>query len=118
MLLARALAQIWEETDAGARYLLLDEPTASLDPAQQHRVLRAVHRFARTNGVGVCVVMHDLNLAAQYADRLLLMKEGRGIPCGVAHEVLTRPYLRACYGVEAEIMRHPRLPVPLVVTAA
>ena len=72
--LARVLAQIIDSP--GDRLLLLDECTSALDPAHQQLVLDLVRRLAKEEGVAVLAVVHDLNLAAQFADRLLLMKAG------------------------------------------
>lgn len=75
--LARALAQVWDApADAASRFLLLDEPTASLDPAHQLTALEAARRFAGEGG-GVIAVLHDLRLARAYADRVALLRGGR-----------------------------------------
>jgi iron complex transport system ATP-binding protein len=117
--LARVLAQIWEarhdETDTdGARFLLLDEPTSNLDLAHQHSTLGVARRFAR-EGVGVLVILHDLNLAAQYADRILMLNDGRIAHAGSPREVLTRDAIHEVFGVEAIVTRHPSADCPLVV---
>jgi iron complex transport system ATP-binding protein len=111
--LARVLAQIWEP--GGARCLLLDEPTSSLDLAHQHQALQGARRFALEQGVAALVVLHDLNLAARFADRLLLLKDGRTAATGRPADVLTPHHLSGCFGVEALVMTHPRHNVPLVV---
>src|SRR5690606_40573359 len=72
--LARVLVQIWEMRPY-PRYLLLDEPTSSMDIAQQHHVLQIVSRLKKRN-IGVLAIVHDLNLAAAYADKVVLLKEG------------------------------------------
>jgi len=113
--LARALAQIWEP--ATERYLLLDEPTASLDIAHQHEILRVARRLAG-QGVAVVAVVHDLNLAAEYADRMLLLESGRVLARGTPAAVLTEPNIRAAFGVDSVVLPHPRLQVPLVVPLA
>src|SRR5690606_32453342 len=89
--LARVLAQL-----AGARraFLLLDEPTSSLDPAQQHAVLSLARARARA-GFGVVAVLHDLSLVGRYADRVLLLRDGGVQACGSPWEVLTPPRLAA-----------------------
>ncbi len=111
--LARVLAQIWEEGGA-ARYLVLDEPTASFDLAHQQLTLEIVRRLAG-RGVGVVMVLHDLNLAARCADRLLLLQCGGIAASGSAIEVLTRDNLRTVFQVEAHIDTHPVAGTPLVV---
>jgi iron complex transport system ATP-binding protein len=115
--LARALAQVWEDAGHGARYLLLDEPVASLDPAHQHLALATARSFAKDRGVGVLAVLHDPNLAAQYAERVILLKRGRVIAQGAPRAVLTPDHLAECYGLPATVVPHPRLDVPLVVMA-
>lgn len=101
--LARVFAQIWTPPDHGARYLLLDEPTANLDLAHQHEVLGAVRQFSST-GVGVIMVLHDLNLAQRYADRVLLMHEGRVHACGKPRDVLTAESIRNVFEVEVDFL--------------
>jgi iron complex transport system ATP-binding protein len=113
--LARALAQIWEADERGPRYLLLDEPVASLDLAHQHNALRLVREFVRERGVGAVAVLHDLNLAAQYADRIAVLKAGRLAACGAPDAVLTERLVADCFAVRALVMRHPRTNCPLVI---
>mgnify|MGYP001257865857 CR=1 FL=1 len=111
--LARVLAQL----DGATRpFLLLDEPTSSLDPAQQHAVLSLARERAR-RGWGVVAVLHDLALVGRYADRVLLLRDGRVQACGTPWEVLTPVRLAACYGIEAVVLPHPADGSPLVVAA-
>ena len=114
--LARVLAQLWEPSPHGERFLLLDEPTASLDLAHQALVLDVVKDFA-AQGVGVCLVVHDLNLAARCADRLLLLREGDIVAAGSPVEVLTEATLQAVFDVKVQVLTHPQRAVPLVVQA-
>jgi len=103
--LARVLAQIWDEAPAGAaRYLLIDEPTASLDPAFQLLVLDTARDLAR-RGVGVMAVLHDFNLAALHADRLAVMKDGRIAYLGTPEQVIRADMMRDVYGIEAMVGR-------------
>jgi iron complex transport system ATP-binding protein len=114
--LARALAQIWEPShDAAARFLLLDEPTASLDLAHQHDCLRAVRALA-TQGLGVLVVLHDPNLALRYASQATLLGGGRVIEQGPPAQVITAATLERLYGVPVRLLRSEgdRLPVVVV----
>ena len=101
--LARVLAQIWEPVDDN-RYLLLDEPTASLDLAHQHASLAAARSFAST-GVGVLAILHDPNLALAYSDRVTLLCCGQLIAQGTAQQVLSRDNLEKVYGVNVEILQ-------------
>jgi iron complex transport system ATP-binding protein len=112
--LARVLAQIWEP-HAGPRCLLLDEPTSGLDLAHQQQALKGARRFALEQGVAALVVLHDLNLAAQYAERIALLHQGRLVTCGSPREVLTAARLAEYFDVEAAILAHPRSGAPLVV---
>ena len=96
--LARALAQLAAgRLLGGGHALLLDEPTASLDVAHQIGVMRAA-RAAAEQGAAVVVVLHDLTLAAAFADRIALMAEGRLAALGPPREVLTEAALSALYG--------------------
>ncbi|MGH8046770.1 MAG: heme ABC transporter ATP-binding protein [Chthoniobacterales bacterium] len=94
--LARALAQVGME--GGGRWLLLDEPTSSLDLRHQHDILRIVRNFAATGGC-VVVVLHDLNLCARYADKVCLMHYGRVLGSGDAAAVMTPDWLSIAYGI-------------------
>jgi len=98
---ARALAQLAPSGDeTGPRYLLLDEPTASLDPAHQHALL-ATARALAAEGLGVLAVLHDLNLAAQYADRVVVLAGGRVAAQGPPGTALTPRLLQLVFGIEA-----------------
>ena len=100
-LLARALAQ---ET----RFLLLDEPTSNLDPRHQLEVLNLLTKLKNDRRMGLAVVLHDLNLAARYADDMVLLHQGRAAARGAPEEVLTPDNLARVYGVEAVIDRDGR----------
>lgn len=104
--LARVLAQIWEPVDDQPRYLLLDEPTASLDLAHQHEVLAATRAFA-ARAVGVIAVIHDPNLALLYADRSLIMSTGHVVACGPTPEILTAERVSSVFGIEVESIERP-----------
>ena len=112
---ARVLAQIWERSAVGNRYLLLDEPTSSLDLAHQHRTLSTARELA-ASGVGVAVVVHDLNLASEYADTILLMKNGREQATGTPKEVLTPNNIQDVYDITAIVQPHPCRRCPLIIT--
>jgi iron complex transport system ATP-binding protein len=101
--LARVLAQVWERADH-ERYLLLDEPTASLDLAHQHLCLRLARQLA-AEGVGVLVILHDPNLALSYADDITLLCCGQSVAQGSPEQVLTRDHLEKVYGVKVDILR-------------
>ncbi len=113
--LARVVAQVWEPlSDGVARFLLLDEPTASLDLAHQHDCLRAVRELAR-RGLGVLVILHDPNLALRYASRATLLRDGRMLATGAPEEVITAEALEQLYGVPVRLVRaNGELPVVTV----
>lgn len=113
--LARVLAQIWEVSPDGERYLVLDEPTSSFDLAHQQLTLEVVRNLAE-KGVGVLMVIHDLNLAARCSDQMLLMQCGRIVISGTPQEVLQRDIISRVFQVEASIGVHPLSGTPLVIT--
>lgn len=97
--LARVLAQVWEHAGAdGASWLLLDEPEASLDIAHQHHVLGHAQALAR-QGYGVIAVLHDLNLAARYADEVALLAHGQLLRHGSPAHALDAEVLSRVYGI-------------------
>jgi iron complex transport system ATP-binding protein len=98
--LARALLQLGE---GGGGVLLLDEPTSALDPQQQHR-MGALLRQVAARGVAVAVILHDLALAACYADRAAVLADGRLLACAAAGEALAPTVLRQAFGVEFEVV--------------
>ena len=112
---ARVLAQVWEEPGDGPCYLLLDEPTTSLDLAYQHHTLETFRQFA-AKGAGVLAVLHDLNLAAQFADRIVVLRDGHQLASGCPHDVLTPDIIQAAFAFSATVMPHPSRPCPLVVS--
>ena len=83
--------------------LLLDEPTAALDLRHQVRILDALRRRVHGRSRAAAVVLHDLNLAAAFCDRILLMDKGRTVCCGPPEEVLRYPVLKGVYGTEVYI---------------
>jgi iron complex transport system ATP-binding protein len=95
--------------------LILDEPTTFLDPAAQIALLDIVRSLNRELGRAVIMVLHDLNLAARYADNLIVMQDGRVVAEGSPETVVTREMLRDVFGVEAEIIVDPRTGTPLVM---
>ncbi len=111
---ARALTQIWHPVEDSARYLFLDEPTSALDLARQHDLLHRVHKFARQN-VAVVIVLHDLNLAAQYADRILVLDHGCPVGWGVPSRTLQPELIQNTFGLSVIVAEHPTKDVPLIV---
>lgn len=107
VIVARALAQ---ETPV----LLLDEPTAHLDVGHQVAVLSLMRTIARQQGKAVVSVVHDLTLAGQYCDRLVMLRAGSVIATGTPDEVLRPELLADVYGLAVEVFPHPRTGRPVV----
>ena len=110
--LARVLAQVWP--GKSEQTLLLDEPTSMLDPLHQHTTLQALRAFADRGGA-VMVILHDFNLAARYCDRLLLLESGRACALGTPEDVLLPEALKAVFGLEVLVQRHPERGHPLII---
>jgi iron complex transport system ATP-binding protein len=108
VIIARALAQ-------EAPLLLLDEPSANLDLGHQIAVARLIRRLAHEEGFAVLAAIHDLPLAALYADRMVLLREGVIIASGAPAEVLTRENVIAAYGVDAALVSIEGLTGPIVL---
>lgn len=106
-MIARALAQ-------APQVLLLDEPTAFLDIQHQIEICTIVRRLKEERGLTVVLVSHDLNLASQYCDRILMLKAGKLFRLGSPHEVIDADVLRAVYGCDVLIDCHPDSGVPRV----
>ena len=111
---ARALAQILGPplTD---KLLQLDEPTSSLDPKNQHETMHLVRDLASRGLTCICV-LHDLNLAASYCDRVALLRAGRIHAIGRVSDVLTPQNIHDVFGIEVDIVHHPRNKGPVIVT--
>ena len=99
-ILARALAQ-------QAPVLLLDEPTSALDVGHQQRVLELVDALRAERGLTVLSAMHDLTLAAQFAERMVLLAGGRAVAAGPARSVLTEGTIREHYGASVRVLEGP-----------
>ena len=109
LLIARVLAQ---ETKA----ILLDEPTANLDIGRQVEILDLIKNLCSENNLAVLAAIHDLNLATQYCNRLILINDGRIQAEGTPREVITSQNIKEVYGAESCVYTHPvnRLPVVLL----
>jgi iron complex transport system ATP-binding protein len=105
--LARALAQ-------QPRVMFLDEPTAFLDLRHVAELLVELRKLCAESGVAVAATMHDLNAAASYADRVLLLDNGSIVACGRPEEVLTERNLEQVYQVKVHIGRNPMSGAPVV----
>ncbi|MFR9720281.1 heme ABC transporter ATP-binding protein [Aeromonas diversa] len=113
---ARVLAQIWHSADdePRPRLLLLDEPTSALDLKHQHQLL-AMARAVAGSHTAVLAVLHDLNLAARYGDRLIMLERGRLIADGTPRQVLQAPLIERLYGYPARVINDPQGAHPIVL---
>jgi iron complex transport system ATP-binding protein len=111
VIIARVLAQ---QTQA----ILLDEPTANLDIGRQIEVLDLIKGLCSNNNLSVAIALHELNLAAQYCDRLVLINKGK-IHCqGVPSEVITEDNIKYVYGAGSYVGGHPLSGLPVVLPTA
>jgi len=95
--------------------MVMDEPTASLDLGHQTGVMDLVRDLQRQRADAIVVAMHDLTLAAQYCDRLVMVTDGRVFAQGTPREVLTRDVISEAYGAEVLVLMHPEAGSPVVV---
>ncbi len=95
--------------------ILLDEPTANLDISHQVGILDLIKKLCLEKKLAVLVALHDLNLAAQYCDRLLLIKDGQIHAEGTPSEVITPKNIEEVYGVESCVYPHPASHLPIVL---
>lgn len=114
---ARMLAQLWDRIESRQpSCLLLDEPLNSLDLSFQHSIMHLVRQLSRQN-VGVLMVLHDLNLAAQYADVINIMKDGKSYALGTPNDVFQADIIEMAFDCPVHIMRHPHQQCPFVIAA-
>jgi iron complex transport system ATP-binding protein len=111
---ARVLAQIWEQPVNKHRYLLLDEPIASLDLNYQHEFLRITKEIALQNTVTVAVI-HDINLALRYADQIILLQNGHILAVGTPEQVITAENIFSLYVVKSKIVKDPHSQQPYFI---
>ena len=121
---ARVLAQLWpnaananDSTHATPRYLLLDEPTAALDLAHQHRLLTTVRGLTRDWHIGALAIVHDPNLAARHADTIALLADGAIIAQGAPRDVMRPDLIEQCYGFAVRMLDAGRDHAPVAVPA-
>lgn len=106
--IAMALAQ-------GTDVLLLDEPTTFLDLAHQVEVLDLLTDLNRSRGTTIAMVLHDINLAARYADHLFAMRDGHILASGAPQDVVTPALIDEVFGLDAEVISDPVSHTPLVI---
>jgi iron complex transport system ATP-binding protein len=99
---ARAIAHF-----QGHAWILLDEPTASLDPRHEQLLMQQIHALTRAQNYGVMVIMHDLNLAALWCDRVMLLKEGTLIADDCPSKTFTDTNLLECFDMSMYVFPHP-----------
>lgn len=104
--LGRLMAQLWNSSPE-QRYLFLDEPTSALDLYHQQQTLRLLKKMTREAPFSVCTVLHDLNLAALYADKILLLHQGTLVASGTPKEVLNSELLTRWYQADLCVCDHP-----------
>ena len=102
---ARVLAQLWFDSDASCRYLFLDEPLTFLDIRHQIDFMKKIRAFAAANDVVTVGVVHDLNLAARFADHIVLLNETRIVTSGTPAEVLTTERIHDVFGVTPTLLQ-------------
>jgi iron complex transport system ATP-binding protein len=95
--------------------MLLDEPTTFLDIGHQLEVVHLLQELNRSQGRTIVIVVHDLNLAARYADHLVAIDDGRIAEEGPPHRVVTAELLRSVFGVEVDVILDPRTGAPICV---
>ena len=111
--LARVLTQVSQYQQ---KIVMLDEPTSALDLSHQHNTLRLARELAN-EGAAVVVVLHDLNLAAQYSDRIIVLKDGKLQADGKPWEAITTEMIEHVYGHKTLIQTHPMYDFPVVYAA-
>jgi iron complex transport system ATP-binding protein len=100
-----------------ARILLLDEPTSALDIAHQVEVLSLIRELGRQRNASTIVVLHDINMAARYADRIFALKKGRLIAAGSPEEIMEAGTLQTIFGVPMALVRNPETGQPIAHVA-
>ena len=111
--LARVLAQVWE-IQGFPRYILLDEPTSSLDIARQQLIFGLVKK-ACTRNIGVLAIVHDLNQVSQFADQLYLLKDGHIAAKGSPKEIFTKPIIEETFCCKVNVYNDPCTNCPYIV---
>ncbi|MDA9557648.1 ATP-binding cassette domain-containing protein [Vibrio sp.] len=111
----RAFLQL-KETPKHA-VLLLDEPTSALDLAYQKQVLKTLKTYCQQQAMCIVIILHDLNLAARYADYILMIKEGHQIAFGRTKNILTPNNIKTVFDYDALILPHPTEDYPIITEA-
>ncbi|WP_236978837.1 ATP-binding cassette domain-containing protein [Membranihabitans maritimus] len=117
VLLAKCLVQLDDKCEQGdSKYLFLDEPTASIDIQHSFKILQLVKELTIKKGIGVFAILHDLNLAAQFADKIIILKNGRITHKGSPTEVFKETHIESSLGIKSIIQKHPLFGCPHITT--
>ena len=121
--LARVLSQIWDpisnqknDDNNQQRYLLLDEPTSALDMRHQHAVFDIARRFALEQNVAVLTIVHDLNLASQYSDQVVMLLNGQMQYYGPTVDGLQQDKICSVFDIDAKVLQPTELDFPIIIT--
>lgn len=110
--LARVMAQL--HNDVESKLAFFDEPLNNLDIRYQHQILEKIQSFTR-QGNSAILVLHDLNLAAEFADKVLLLKQGKVVAHGVPDEIFTEEIIRKAYDFPCAICSNPVTKCPMII---
>ena len=114
---AQQMVEIAKAVSWNADIVIMDEPTSALDLYYQQHLLRLLKRLTAGGQLHVCVVLHDLNLAALWADRILVLHQGHLVAQGTPQEVIQQPVIHRWYGADVRLVQHPDNAVPQVYLA-
>lgn len=111
--LARVLTQL-HSSNTQKKYLLLDEPTSALDLKHQFSILKLLKKMTKNN-IGVFIIIHDLNLASLFCDKILLLKNGMLVSFDKPEKIIKQPMISKTFETDVLIMQHPQTDSPLMV---
>jgi iron complex transport system ATP-binding protein len=115
--LARVVAQILQHGNENNRYLLLDECSSAMDMAMMHQAFSALKKLSH-EGIGIIAVVHDLNLASLYADKMIFISEKKTLLCGSPQQLVTASNIRQVFKTEVHIVPHPSNAKPMILQQA
>ena len=100
---ARSLLQLWRESSSDdPRYLMLDEPTSNLDLFHQIKMMNTIKKLSN-EGIGILIILHDLNLAFKYSDYIAILKSGKIISFGEPRSIINNDVLSNAYGIKIQV---------------
>ena len=113
--LARAMVQVMHNDIRDlCRYLLLDEPLSNMDICHQHGSLKHLKEFTCKGG-SAAIILHDINLASHYSDRIVVLHNGKLLATGKPEEVIRQDLIEAAYNLPVELIQHPKRQCPVVI---